>query len=56
MEPMQRGKFQCIGGQSFFTIQCNCLGDWLKVEQEGPWLIHQNAVITEPYDGLTKWI
>jgi hypothetical protein len=38
--------------QNLFTIQCHCLGDWLKVEKGGPWLFRQNAVIIEKYDGL----
>jgi hypothetical protein len=29
------------------------LGDWLKVEQEGPWLFRQNIVCIEEYDGLS---
>jgi hypothetical protein len=39
--------------QNLFTIQCHCLGDWQKIEQGGPWLFRQNAVIIEPYDGLS---
>jgi hypothetical protein len=38
--------------ENLFTIQCFCLGDWLKVEKGGPWLFRQNAVVIEPYDGL----
>jgi hypothetical protein len=39
--------------QNLFTIQCFCLGDWLKIKDGGPWLFRQNAVIIEPYDGLS---
>jgi hypothetical protein len=39
--------------QNLFTIQCHCLGDWLKIEQGVPWLFRQNVVIIEPYDGLS---
>jgi hypothetical protein len=33
-----------------FTIQCFCLGDWMKVEK-GAWLFRQAIVCIEPYDG-----
>jgi hypothetical protein len=39
--------------ENLFTIQCSCLGDWLKVEQGGPWLFRQNAISIEAYDGLS---
>jgi hypothetical protein len=35
-----------------FSVQCSCLGDWIKVKQGGPWLFRQNVVSIEPYDGL----
>jgi hypothetical protein len=38
--------------EKIFSVQCSCLGDWVKVEQGGPWLFRQNAVSIEPYDGL----
>jgi hypothetical protein len=37
---------------NLFTVQCFCLGDWLKVEKGGPWLFRQSVVSIEPYDGL----
>jgi hypothetical protein len=49
--PAQEVKIKPIEA-NLFTIQCQCLGDWLKVKEEGPWLFRQNAVIIEPYDGL----
>jgi hypothetical protein len=37
---------------NLFTVQCFCLGDWLKVEKGGPWLFRQFVVSIEPYDGF----
>jgi hypothetical protein len=50
--PAKEVTFQALE-ENLFTIQCHCLGDWLKIEQGGPWLFRQNAVIIEPYDGLS---
>jgi hypothetical protein len=49
--PAKEVKFTALE-ENIFTIQCFCLGDWMKVEKGGPWLFRQNAVIIEPYDGL----
>jgi hypothetical protein len=38
--------------RNIFTVQCFCLGDWLKVTEGGPWLFRRNAVCIEEYDGL----
>jgi hypothetical protein len=50
--PAREIKFQYIEG-NLFTVQCFCLGDWLKVVEGGPWLFRQSVVCIEKYDGLT---
>ena len=50
--PAREVKFSALE-ENLFTIQCSCLGDWLKVTEAGPWLFRQNAVIIEPYDGIS---
>jgi hypothetical protein len=49
--PAQRIEFNHLEG-NLFTVQCFCLGDWLKVTEGGPWLFRQNIVCIEEYDGL----
>jgi hypothetical protein len=49
--PTREVQFQHLEG-NLFTVQCFCLGDWLKVEKGGPWLFWQSIVCIEPYDGL----
>jgi hypothetical protein len=49
--PAKEIKFHHLEG-NLFTIQCFCLGDWLKVEKGGPWLFRQAIVCIEPYDGM----
>jgi hypothetical protein len=50
--PAKEIKFTALE-ERLFSIQCSCLGDWIKVEQGGPWLFRQNAVSIEKYDGLS---
>ncbi|KAK1682888.1 hypothetical protein QYE76_043736 [Lolium multiflorum] len=49
--PAREVKFRSLEN-NLFTIQCFCLGDWLKITKGGPWLFRQNAVTIEEYDGL----
>jgi hypothetical protein len=51
--PAKKVEFQHLE-ENLFTIQCNCLGDWLKVPEGGPWLFRQFGVSIEPYDALAN--
>lgn len=35
-------------------MQFDCLGDWERVTQGGPWHFRGNPVLIAPYDGYTK--
>jgi hypothetical protein len=37
---------------NLFSVQCFCLGDWLKVEEGSPWLFRQNGICIKKYDGF----
>jgi hypothetical protein len=50
--PAQEVKFNHLE-KNLFTVQCSCLGDWLKVEKGGPWLFRQAVVSIEEYDGFS---
>lgn len=39
---------------NLYTVQFQCLGDWERVMQEGPWNFKGHAVIITPYDGVTQ--
>ena len=42
-------------GENIFSITVNCLGDWKRITEEGPWLFRYHGVLIEPYDGFTKF-
>ncbi|XP_073363571.1 uncharacterized protein [Aegilops tauschii subsp. strangulata] len=42
-------------GENLFTITVNCLGDWKRVTEEGPWLFRDHGVLIERYDGFTNF-
>ena len=41
-------------GENLFVLTVNCLGDWKRVTEQGPWLFRDNGVLIEPYDGFQK--
>jgi hypothetical protein len=36
------------------TFQFQCLGDWERMKEGGPWNFRGNPVLIEEYDGFTK--
>ncbi|KAE8811227.1 hypothetical protein D1007_11976 [Hordeum vulgare] len=42
-------------GANLFSITANCMGDWKRITEEGPWLFRDHGVLMEPYDGFTKF-
>ncbi|KAE8810974.1 hypothetical protein D1007_12332 [Hordeum vulgare] len=42
-------------GENLFSITVNCLVDWKRITEEGPWLFRDHGVLIENYDGFTKF-
>ena len=40
--------------ENLFQMQFDCLGDWERVTQGGPWHFRGNPVVIAPYDGFSK--
>jgi hypothetical protein len=37
-----------------FIVQANCLGDWQRITEQGPWIFRGHGVLIEKYDGSRK--
>lgn len=48
----QGASFSALG-ENLFVITVNCLGDWQRVMEQGPWLFRDHVVLIEAYDGFT---
>ena len=51
--PAQEVKFNEIE-PNLFVLQAQCLGDWKRMMEEGPWLFRNCALMVEPFDGATS--
>ncbi|XP_071679856.1 uncharacterized protein [Lolium perenne] len=34
-----------------FLVQTNCLGDWKKITEQGPWIFREQGLLVEKFDG-----
>jgi hypothetical protein len=41
----------CDVEENRFLVQANCLGDWKKITEQGPWLFRDHGLLIEKYDG-----
>jgi hypothetical protein len=37
-----------------FIVQANCLRDWQRITEQGPWIFHDHGLLIEKYDGSCK--
>jgi hypothetical protein len=37
-----------------FIVQANCLGDWQRITEQGPWIFRDHGQLIEKYDGSCK--
>ncbi|KAE8820802.1 hypothetical protein D1007_01112 [Hordeum vulgare] len=51
---LARGATFSALGENLFSITVNCLGDWKRITEEGPWLFRDHGVLIESYNGFTK--
>ncbi|KAI4995900.1 hypothetical protein ZWY2020_037988 [Hordeum vulgare] len=40
--------------ENLYTLKVQCLGDWERVMEEGPWSFKGKAVVMAPYDEFTR--
>jgi hypothetical protein len=37
-----------------FMVKANCLGDWQRITEQGPWIFRDHGLLVEKYDGSCK--
>jgi hypothetical protein len=37
-----------------FIVQANCLGDWKRITEQGPWIFRDHGLLIEKYDGSCR--
>jgi hypothetical protein len=48
--PAQEISFRDVD-ENRFLIQANCLGDWKKITEQGPWIFREQGLLVEKFDG-----
>ncbi|KAM0890519.1 hypothetical protein ACQ4PT_027005 [Festuca glaucescens] len=51
--PAQDGTFRDLDDNRFI-VQANCLGDWKKITEQGPWIFRDYGLLIEKFDGSCK--
>ncbi|KAM0877110.1 hypothetical protein ACQ4PT_035719 [Festuca glaucescens] len=48
--PVQEISFRDVD-ENRFLVQANCLGDWKKITEQGPWIFREQGLLVEKFDG-----
>ncbi|KAK1558107.1 hypothetical protein QYE76_018120 [Lolium multiflorum] len=51
--PAQEVSFRDLEGNRFL-VQANCLGDWKRITEQGPWIFRDHGLLIEKYDGSCR--
>jgi hypothetical protein len=51
--PAQEVKFRDLEEKKFL-VQAQCLGDWQRITEQGPWIFRDHGVLVEKHDGSCK--
>ncbi|KAM0864824.1 hypothetical protein ACQ4PT_043653 [Festuca glaucescens] len=51
--PAQEVSFRDVD-ENRFLVQANCLGDWKRITEQGPWIFRDHGVLVEKYDGSCR--
>jgi hypothetical protein len=41
----------CDIKENRFLVRANCLGDWKRITEQGPWIFRDHGLLIEKYDG-----